>query len=61
MAQKAPSLTQPRPDLASRSPRNLDADAHRVQHFRGLRFSDRWPVPFVSRLFMALECRRALD
>ena len=30
---KSPSLTQPRPNLASRSPRNLHADAHRCLAF----------------------------
>jgi len=30
-------------------------------HARGLRFSDKRPDPFVSRLFMGLESRRASD
>ena len=50
-----PFINQPRPNLTSRSPRNLHTDAHHVYHFRGLRFSNRWLVPFVSCLFMGSE------
>ena len=42
-----PSLTQPRPYLVSCTPQHPLADTH-----RGLHFSDRWPAPFVSCLFM---------
>ena len=50
-----PSLTQPRPYLASRRPRHPHQISTVFQHTCGLRFSDRRPVPFVSLLFTGLE------
>ena len=53
-----PSLTQPQPYIASRTPRDPYAGTHRALAYPGLRFSDRRPVPFFSHLVTALEHRQ---
>ena len=57
----APCLTQPPSYLASRTPGILIQTPTALYHFRGLRFSDRRPVPFVTRIFTGLKRRRASD